>query len=108
MSEDRSCVDLTELLPLEVIENVVSYLDVRSVLTCLRVSKTWNKLFSGLFYWREMCDLEGLSLCDLEGLSCEQVEKPIEKFTRFRKLILSIIPGNKIHPVRYLEPIYGF
>ena len=64
-------VDFLSELPIEVVELVLSFVDVADTLTCLRVSKRWNSLLTSSRldrYWKKVCQSElGLTKARLLG-----------------------------------------
>ncbi|XP_037073167.1 F-box/WD repeat-containing protein 2-like [Pollicipes pollicipes] len=65
--------DFLTLLPLEIVEHLLSYVDGASLLRCCQVSSSWNKIVSSLSsLWRDKCQLLGtrtsLSSIDIEAI----------------------------------------
>lgn len=53
--------DFLRLLPVELRENLLSYIDGKSILTCCSVSKTWNEILSSSSrLWQQACQRSGL------------------------------------------------
>ncbi|XP_054715410.1 F-box/WD repeat-containing protein 2-like [Uloborus diversus] len=56
--------DFLKLLPAELREHLLSYLDGKSLLTCCCVSKTWNQVIcSSSRVWQQACLRSGLVIC---------------------------------------------
>lgn len=55
---DSSGIDFVSLLPIDVVEHILSFVDVADTLKCIRVSKQWYSLLTSSrleLYWKGVC-----------------------------------------------------
>ncbi|KAF0305215.1 F-box/WD repeat-containing protein 2 [Amphibalanus amphitrite] len=65
--------DFLTLLPAEIVEHMLSYVDGASLLRCCQVCHAWNRIISGLpALWRQKCHLLG-TRTDLGSIDLEAV-----------------------------------
>lgn len=72
--------DFLKLLPAELREHLLSYLDGKSILTCCSVSKTWNEILSSSpRVWQQACQRSGLIISkDIDNV--DGFEKAFPKY----------------------------
>lgn len=62
-SNSTACLPIADKLPTEIVKQIVSFLDGKSLLTCATVSSDWEKMTHQRQVWRKICISNWPNLC---------------------------------------------